>query len=57
MKLWDLQLHKKLNGKWIFHQTIIWNGSAQLVYGEKKKLDSVKAYFEFYKVVENIKPK
>ena len=52
-KLYNLELHKKVNGKWVHQSTIIWNSQAPLCYGEKKKLDSVKAYFEFYKVVPN----
>ncbi len=57
MKLWDLRYYTKQNGKWVFQSTVIWNGPASLVWGEMKKLNSVKAYFEYYKVVENIKPK
>lgn len=52
-KLYNLELHKKVNGMWIKHSTIIWAGPASLCYGEKKKLDSIKAHFEFYKVVPN----
>lgn len=52
-KLFNLELHKKVNGKWVHYSTIIWNKLASLCYGEKKKLESVKSHFEFYKVVPN----
>ena len=49
----NLELHKKVNGKWVHFETILWNAPASLAYGMKKKLEACKAYFEFYKVTLN----
>ena len=53
MKTYNLELHKKVNGKWVHSETVIWNVPASLAYGEMKKRAAYKAYFEFYKVTLN----
>lgn len=55
-RLHNLQLWKKVNGKWIHFSTEIWNGPYSLCKGEKIKKEAYKAHFEFYKIVPNIKP-
>lgn len=54
-KLYNLELHKKLNGKWVHYSTDIWNSSYSLCKGEKIKKEAYKAHFEFYKIVPNQK--
>lgn len=56
-KLYNLELHKKVNGKWVHHSTVVWNGPYSLCKGEGVKKNAYKAHFEFYKIVPNIKVK
>lgn len=55
-KLYNLELHKKVNGKWVHHMTRIKNSPYSLCKGMKLHYEMSKTHFEFYKIVEN-KPK
>ena len=57
MKLYNLELHRKVNGKWQHYSTVLWAVPYPLAKGEKRKREACKAYFEFYKIVENAKKK
>jgi hypothetical protein len=50
-KLHNLELHKKINGKWQHSSTVVWNSPYSLCKGEKTKREANKSHFEFYKIV------
>jgi len=52
-QMYNLELHKKQNGAWTFHSTVIWNAPYSLCKGEKIKKEAYKAHFEFYKITKN----
>ena len=53
MNLYNLELHKKVNGIWLHFETIIWNVPYALCLGEKIKKEAYKSHFEFYKITKN----
>ena len=52
-RLYDLQLHKKVNGVWVHFSTLIWNSPYPLCRGMKLQYEMHKAHFEFYKIKLN----
>ena len=53
MTRYNLELWKKVNGKWVHSETVIWNAPYSLCKGEKVKRNAYKAHFEYYKIVKN----
>lgn len=55
VKLFNLELHTKVDGRWRHHSTVVWNCPFSLCKGEMIKRNAYKTHFEFYKIVPNIK--
>lgn len=54
MKLYNLELHRRVNGKWMHVRTLVWAAPYPLCKGEKIKYEANnKAYFEYLKIVLN----
>lgn len=54
MKLYNLELHRRVNGKWMHVRTLVWAAPYPLCRGEKIKYEAnTKAYFEYLKIVAN----
>ena len=52
-KKYNLELWKKLRGEWRHHSTVMYNQPYGICSSEKKKRETNKAHFEFYKIVPN----
>jgi len=53
LKRFNLELYEKQGQRWYLTKTIIWNSHYNLCRGEKRKLEAIKSYFQFYKIVPN----